>query len=196
MSKNVFPTSSLNRKSKERMLKQHGISIWLTGLSSSGKTTIAVALEKELHDLGYLTQVLDGDNVRTGINGDLGFSAKDRIENIRRASEMTKLFVQSGLVTICCFISPNEKLRNAAKEVIGSEDFFEIYVSTPLEECENRDVKGLYKKARRGEIKDFTGVDAKYQPPLNPSMIVDTLNYSVEDLVQQILDRVRVKIEA
>ena len=156
---NIYPIfdKMLSRSDKESLLKQRGIMIWFTGLSGSGKSTIAIALERELQKRGLLCRILDGDNIRSGINNNLGFSAEDRIENIRRIAEIGKLFVDTGIITIAAFISPNNAIREMAANIIGKEDFMEVYISTPIEECERRDVKGLYAKARRGEIKDFTG---------------------------------------
>ena len=188
---NIFPTDKiLQRADKEQLLKQKGIAIWFTGLSGSGKTTIAIALEKELNEKGLLTQILDGDNIRTGINNNLGFSDTDRIENIRRIAEVTKLFVNCGVVTICCFVSPTEEIRTIAKNIIGKEDFIEIFVNTSLEVCEKRDVKGLYAKARKGEIKDFTGVTAPFEAPVNPAIeLTDAL--SIEESVKKILEKIK-----
>ena len=159
---NIYPIfdKMLSRSDKESLLKQRGIMIWFTGLSGSGKSTIAIALERELQKRGLLCRILDGDNIRSGINNNLGFSAEDRIENIRRIAEIGKLFVDTGIITIAAFISPNNAIREMAANIIGKEDFMEVYISTPIEECERRDVKGLYAKARRGEIKDFTGVSS------------------------------------
>ncbi len=191
MNNHIFPTDKiLQRADKEKLLKQKGITIWFTGLSGSGKTTIAVALEKELQAKGLLTQILDGDNIRTGINNNLGFSDVDRIENIRRIAEVTKLFVNCGIVTICCFVSPTEEIRTIAKNIIGKDDFIEIFVNTSLEVCEKRDVKGLYAKARKGEIKDFTGVTAPFEAPLNPAVEL-TDGLSIEDSVKKILDKIK-----
>jgi len=189
--KNIFPTDKiLQRADKEELLKQKGIAIWFTGLSGSGKTTIAIALEKELNEKGLLTQILDGDNIRTGINNNLGFSDTDRIENIRRIAEITKLFVNCGVVTICCFVSPTEEIRTIAKSIIGKDDFIEIFVNTSLEVCEKRDVKGLYAKARKGEIKDFTGITAPFEAPVNPTITL-TEALSIEESVKKILDRIK-----
>ena len=156
---NIYPIFDrmLSREDKEALLGQRGVMLWLTGLSGSGKSTIAIALERELHQRGLLCRILDGDNIRSGINNNLGFSAEDRVENIRRIAEIGKLFVDTGIITIAAFISPSNELRQMATRIIGEGDFLEIYVSTPLEECEKRDVKGLYAKARRGEIRNFTG---------------------------------------
>ncbi len=158
----------------------------MTGLSGSGKTTIAVAFERLLNEKGLLTQVLDGDNVRTGICNNLGFSEEDRKENIRRIAEVSKLFVHCGIVTINCFVSPTEEIRHQAKQIIGEKDFIEVYVNTPLAVCEQRDVKGLYAKARRGEIKNFTGIDAPFEAPANPSMELRTAEQNINQCVEQL----------
>ena len=171
----------ISREEKEKLLNQKGICLWLTGLSGSGKTTIAKSFSKKLHLKGIITQVLDGDNIRIGINNNLSFSEEDRLENIRRTSEIGKLFVESGIVTICCLVSPTKKMREKAKSIIGSSDFYEIYISTNLEECKKRDTKGLYEKAIRGEIKNFTGVSAPYEKPVSPNLIVSTENISIEE---------------
>lgn len=187
----IFPTDKiLLRADKEKLLNQRGIAIWMTGLSGSGKTTIAIALEKELHKKGLLTQVLDGDNIRTGINNNLGFSDADRTENIRRIAEVTKLFVNCGIITICCFVSPTEEIRNIAKTIIGKNDFIEVFVNTPLEICEQRDVKGLYARARKGEVKDFTGISAPFEASVNPNVEVKTNEMSVEKSVKMILEKI------
>lgn len=176
---NIFPTDEiLGRDAKEKLLRQRGVSVWMTGLSGSGKTSIAVELEKQLFRMGKLTQVLDGDNVRMGINKNLGFSEKDREENIRRIAEVTKLFVNSGLITICCFVSPTRTIREQAKNIIGEEDFLEVFIDTPLEVCEMRDVKGLYAKARKGDITDFTGVSAPFEAPENADIHIYTEGHS------------------
>lgn len=191
---NIFPTTqTLQRQDKEKLLGQKGIAIWFTGLSGSGKTTLAVALEKRLHEKGLLTQVLDGDNIRTGINSNLGFSEADRIENIRRIAEVTKLFVGSGIITICCFVSPTNEIRSLAKKIIGENDFIEIYVNTPIEICENRDVKGLYAKARKGELKDFTGISAPFEEPATPSLSLNTNELSVRESVDRIMKIINIK---
>ena len=149
---NIYPIFDrmMSRDDKEQLLKQRGMMLWFTGLSGSGKSTVAIALERELHSRGLLCRILDGDNIRSGINNNLGFSAEDRVENIRRIAEVGRLFVDTGIITIAAFISPNNQLREMAAEIIGKDDFVEVFVSTPLEECEKRDVKGLYAKARRG----------------------------------------------
>ena len=187
--KNIFPTDKiLLRADKEKLLKQKGIALWFTGLSGSGKTTLAVALEKKLNEKGLLTQILDGDNIRTGINNNLGFSDVDRAENIRRIAEIAKLFVNCGVITICCFVSPTEIIRNSARQIIGEKDFMEIFVNTPIEICEKRDVKGLYAKARKGEIKDFTGVNAPFEIPKN--FEIEIKESSIAESVSIILDKI------
>ncbi len=160
----------------------------MTGLSGSGKSTIAQALERSLFEKGNFAQVLDGDNIRTGINNNLGFSLEDRTENIRRIAEVAKLYLNSGVIVICSFISPTREIRAFAKQIIGESDFIEIYVDAPLEVCEDRDVKGLYQKARRGEIKDFTGIDSPYEAPLQPSLTIKTNENSIDQSVEIILD--------
>ena len=187
----------LARADKESLLRQHSVMIWFTGLSGSGKSTIAIALERELHKRGLLCRILDGDNIRAGINNNLGFSEADRVENIRRIAEVSKLFIQTGIITIAAFISPSNEIREMAASIIGKEDFLEIYVNTPIEECERRDVKGLYAKARRGEIKDFTGVSAPFEAPLHPALSLDTSVLTVEESVNRLLDLIlpKVKIE-
>jgi adenylylsulfate kinase len=188
---NIFPTGSiLQRGDKEKLLKQRGIVIWMTGLSGSGKTTIAASLEKTLHKRGLLTQVLDGDNIRSGINSNLGFSESDRKENIRRIAEIAKLFANCGIITICCFISPTKALRDKAREIIGDEDFVEIYMNAALETCEQRDVKGLYAKARKGEIPDFTGISAPFEAPVSPDIILNTGELSIEECTKKIIESI------
>ena len=184
----------LGRADKEELLKQHGLMIWFTGLSGSGKSTIAIALERELQQRGLLCRILDGDKIRSGINNNLGFSAEDRVENIRRIAEVGKLFVDTGIITLAAFISPNNEIREMAAGIIGKEDFLEIYVSTPLEECERRDVKGLYAKARRGEIKNFTGISAPFEAPTHPALSLDTSKLSLKESVDQLLDLILPKV--
>lgn len=180
----------MSRDDKEQLLRQRGMMLWFTGLSGSGKSTVAIALERELHNRGLLCRILDGDNIRSGINNNLGFSAEDRVENIRRIAEVGRLFVDTGIITIAAFISPNNQLREMAAEIIGKDDFVEVFVSTPLEECEKRDVKGLYAKARRGEIKNFTGISAPFEAPEHPDITLDTSKLPVEESVKILLDYV------
>ena len=180
----------LSRSDRELLLHQRGVMIWFTGLSGSGKSTIALGVERELHKRGLLCRILDGDNIRTGINAGLGFSAEDRRENIRRIAEVGKLFVDTGVITLAAFVSPTNEYRQMAREIIGEDDFKEVYVSTPLEECERRDVKGLYARARRGEVKDFTGISAPFEAPEHPALTIDTSQQPLEKSVMQVVDLV------
>ncbi|TXB64668.1 adenylyl-sulfate kinase [Vicingus serpentipes] len=191
-SNNIHPVFHriLQRKDKEALLQQKSIVIWFTGLSGSGKTTIAIGLERELNKKRILTQILDGDNVRTGINNNLGFSEEDRTENIRRIAEVSKLFLNAGIVTINCFVSPTVEIREKAKQIIGEEDFLEIFVNTPFEVCEQRDVKGLYKKARAGEIKNFTGLDAPFEAPTNPFLDLKTEGKTVDETIDEVVAKI------
>jgi adenylylsulfate kinase len=178
----------LHRSAKEQLLGQRGAVVWMTGLSGSGKSTLAIALERRLHDLGRYAVVLDGDNVRTGINNNLDFSDADRTENIRRIAEVAKLFVQNGAVVICCFVSPTIAFREQARTIIGTYDFLEVFVDTPLEVCEARDVKGLYAKARAGEVKDFTGISAPFEPPTAPALRIATAGLSEDTSTDALLN--------
>ena len=197
MAENIYPIYDrmMTRQDKESLLGQRGIMIWFTGLSGSGKSTVAMGVERELHAQGILCRILDGDNVRAGINNNLGFSAEDRIENIRRIAEIGKLFVQTGVVTLACFVSPTNDIRKMAREIVGEEDFLEVYISTPIEECERRDVKGLYARARKGEVKNFTGISAPFEAPVSPDIAIDTskipLEESVRTLTELIIKRVK-----
>lgn len=195
---NIYPIFDrmLGREDKEALLKQRSVMVWFTGLSGSGKSTIAIALERELHKRGLLCRILDGDNIRSGINNNLGFSAEDRVENIRRIAEVSKLFIDTGVITIAAFISPNNELREMASTIIGKDNFLEIYVNTPIEECERRDVKGLYAKARKGEIKDFTGVSAPFEAPEHPALSLDTSVLSLEESVNKLLELILPKVQA
>lgn len=181
--RHIHPIETLQRSDKEQLLGQKGAAIWLTGLSGSGKSTIARRLETLLHNKGFLVKLLDGDNLRHGINNNLGFTEEDRIENIRRVAEVTKLFVETGVITINSFISPTEEIRSLARSIISEQDFYEAYIDCPLEVCEQRDVKGLYKKARAGEIKNFTGIDSTFEVPARPALVLKTAEQSVEDSV-------------
>lgn len=184
-----------SREEKEQQLGQRGITVWFTGLSGSGKSTIAIALEQRLSQMGILCRILDGDNVRTGINRGLGFSEEDRRENIRRIAEVCRLFTHTGIVTLAAFVSPTQELRTMAEEIIGAEDFAEIHVSTPLEECERRDIKGLYAKARRGEIGDFTGISSPFEEPQHPALRIDTSNKRVDECVDEVLNIIEKRIK-
>lgn len=197
MEEHIYPIFErmLQREDREALLKQKGIMIWFTGLSGSGKSTLAIALERELYNQGFLCRILDGDNIRSGINNNLGFSETDRTENIRRIAEVSKLFVDCGIVTLAAFISPTNTIRHMASEIIGSKDFLEVYVSTPIEECEKRDVKGLYAKARRGEIKDFTGISSPFEAPKHPFISIDTSKQSLEESVKILMKAILPKIK-
>ena len=194
---NIYPIFDrmLAREDKEELLKQRSVMIWFTGLSGSGKSTIAIALERELHKRGLLCRIFDGDNIRSGINNNLGFTEADRIENIRRIAEVSKLFVDTGIITIAAFISPSNDIREMAANIIGKDDFLEVYVSTPIEECERRDVKGLYAKARRGEIKNFTGISAPFEAPAHPALTLDTSALSLEESVNELLELILPRIQ-
>ncbi len=171
----------VDRGDRQKLLKQEGALIWFTGLSGSGKSTIAFTLEHALVQRGHMAYALDGDNIRFGLNKNLGFSAEDRTENIRRIAEVGKLYADTGVITMTSFISPYRADRDAARETIGAGDFFEIFVDTPLEVCEERDPKGLYKKARAGEIKGFTGIDDPYEAPEKPELVIDTSKVSPQE---------------
>lgn len=184
----IFDTI-LRKEDKERLLNQQGKVIWMVGLSGSGKSTLARAAENTLHQQGKVTMLLDGDNLRVGVNNNLGFSEEDRTENIRRAAEVAKLFANNGIITICSLISPTEKIRRMAKSIIG-DSYFEVYIDCPLEVCEQRDVKGLYAKARSGEIKEFTGISSPFEEPQNPGLRLKTSEQSIEDCHQLLVDKV------
>ncbi len=184
---------SINKKTRSELNSQNPCVVWFTGLSGSGKSTIANILEQKLHTAGKRTYLLDGDNVRHGLNKDLGFTDTDRVENIRRVAEVSKLMVDAGLITLVSFISPFKSERQMAKDLLSSDEFFEIFVNTPLEECEKRDPKGLYKKARAGELKNFTGIDSLYEKPENPDLILDTTSSNAEELTDQIINFLQLK---
>ena len=190
MTENIYPIydQMMTRAEKEELLHQQGLMVWFTGLSGSGKSTIAMGVERELHKRGILCRILDGDNIRAGINSNLGFSAEDRKENIRRIAEIGKLFVQTGIITLACFVSPTNDIRRLAREIIGEEDFREVFVSAPLEVCEQRDVKGLYAKARRGEVKAFTGISAPFEAPAHPDLILDTSQMTLKEEVEAVIE--------
>jgi bifunctional enzyme CysN/CysC len=183
-----FQAFEVTKTARAQLNAQKPALLWFTGYSGAGKSTIANNLEKRLHALGKRTFVLDGDNVRHGLNRDLGFTEADRVENIRRIAEVAKLFVEAGLITIVCFISPFQAEREMARELVAPGEFVEIFVDTPLETCEQRDLKGLYKKARRGELRNFTGLDSPYERPSNPELALDALHNSAEDLADRILN--------
>ena len=183
-----FHKHRVSRELKEIRNNHKSRVIWFTGLSGSGKSTVANATEKLLHDRGLQTYILDGDNIRLGLNKDLGFSPQDRTENIRRITEVAKLFADSGSIVLTAFISPYKEDRNSARQIIGDEDFIEVFVSADVSVCESRDPKGLYKKARAGEIKGFTGIDAPYEEPINPELVVETDKYDVLECANQVID--------
>lgn len=192
----IYPIfhKTLTRSDREELLKQKAVVVWFTGLSGSGKSTLAAALERELYQRGHLCKLLDGDNIRTGINNNLGFSAEDRYENIRRIAEVSKLFLNCGVITLAAFISPTNEIREQARHIIGDENFMEIFVNPPLDICEQRDTKGLYQKARKGEIQNFTGISSPFEAPEHPALDLDTSSLSVEESVEKILEVLEPKI--
>ncbi len=196
-STNIHPIFDrlLQRSDREKQLQQRSKVLWLTGLSGSGKSTIAQDLERRFYNEGFFAQVLDGDNIRSGINNNLGFSIEDRKENIRRIAEVAALYLHSGVITINSFISPTRQIRQFAKDIIGKDDFIEVFINTPLEVCEQRDVKGLYKKARKGEIKGFTGIDSPYEAPLNPALEIQTVNMSIQEASGMIFEYIKPLIQ-
>jgi adenylylsulfate kinase len=179
----TWHASHVTREERERLLGQRGVTVWLTGLSGSGKSTIAVGAERELVRRGRLAYVLDGDNIRHGLNKNLGFSPADRTENIRRIGEVAKLFTDSGVIAMTSFISPYRSDRDGVRALLAAGDFVEVHVAASVETCESRDVKGLYQKARKGEIPEFTGISAPYEEPLHPELVLDTNRQSVEQSV-------------
>ena len=183
----TYYITKTDRKKREEMLGQKAVTLWFTGLSGSGKSTVADALEQKLCEMGKHTMLLDGDNIRFGLNSDLGFSEADRVENIRRIAHVCKLLNDAGVIVLASFVSPYAADRQKAKEIIGETAFTEIYVSTPIEECERRDVKGLYKKARAGEIAHFTGISDPYEAPLSPDVAIDTSKLSLAECVERVL---------
>lgn len=196
MNKNIkWHQTAVTQNDREQLKRHKGIILWFTGLSGSGKSTIANALEKELYKKGIHTYLLDGDNIRYGINRNLGFSSEDRKENIRRIAEIGKMFVDAGIVVLVAAISPFKEDRYAARKTVSDEEFVEIYVKCSMEECEKRDPKGLYKKARSGEIKEFTGITQPYEEPVNPEVIVDTTKQSIKHSVNQITSFIEKRLQ-
>ena len=185
----VWHDHAVEREKREQLLRQKGVVLWFTGLSGSGKSTVANEVAHKLHEREKLAYILDGDNIRHGLNKDLGFSPEDRKENIRRISEVANLFADAGLITITAFISPYAKDRNFCRELTGEGRFLEIYAKASLETCEKRDPKGMYKKARAGEIKEFTGINAQYEEPENPELITDTDKETVEESAEKVLKK-------
>jgi adenylylsulfate kinase len=194
---NIFPVfdNILSKENKEKQLNQKAKVIWMTGLSGSGKTTIAIEVEKRLYKKGYLAQILDGDNIRVGISSNLSFSNNDRLENIRRISEVSKLFINCGIITINCFVSPSNIIRQQAKKIIGMENFIGVFINSDLGTCEKRDTKGLYKKARNGEIDNFTGVSSEFEIPDESYININTSNLSIEKSVNQLMEAIIPKIQ-
>jgi adenylylsulfate kinase len=186
--------SYIRRNRKRFLVRQDPKVIWMTGLSGAGKTTLAVALEREIHRKGYFTKAFDGDEIRKGINKDLGFSLEARLENIRRTAEIAKLFCDHGLIVICSLITPTIEMRDLAKSIIGPERFIEVFVNCPIEVCEQRDVKGLYKKARAGLLKNFTGIDSEYEKPLHPDIELRTDLWDLKKTARYLLRKVLPKI--
>jgi adenylylsulfate kinase len=193
---NIFPETHrfLHRQDKENLLRQRGLAVWMCGLSGSGKSTIANAAERVLHQQGRFTVILDGDNLRTGLNAGLGFSDEDRLENIRRMAEVTKILVENGAIVFISAITPRGELRDLARGIVGEKNLFEVYVKASYEACEKRDVKGLYAKAARGEIQHFTGKDGSFEPPQSPDLTLETEVLAIEDaaieLIEAILPRI------
>ena len=188
---NLYPIKTkVSIEQRHKLLNQRPRLIWFTGLSGSGKSTLAVQLEAQLYSLGFKTYLLDGDNIRTGLNKDLTFSDDGRVENIRRIGEVSKLMIDAGLVVLSAFISPFEADRQQVKTIVGSENYIEVFVNTPIEVCEQRDVKGLYKKARAGEVKNFTGIDSPYEEPKNPDITIPTHELSLEQSVGVLMKRI------
>ena len=190
----IFDTI-LNKEDKEKLLNQKAKVFWLIGLSGSGKSSLARGLENELFEKGYLTKLIDGDNLRSGLNKNLGFSAEDRYENIRRAAEAARLFVNCGVITICSFIAPTEEIRAMAKEIMGKSNYYEIFLDCPVNVCEQRDTKGLYKKARNGEIKEFTGISAPFETPKDPALILHTDIESMDESLEKLVKAVEREIK-
>ena len=188
---NIHPIFNkiLTSDQKALLLNQRALVVWMVGMSGSGKSTLARALENELYSRGFYTMLIDGDNLRTGLNNNLGFSEEDRVENIRRAAETARLFANNGVVTICSLISPTTAIRKMAREIIG-QNYFEVFIHCPLDVCEQRDVKGLYAKARRGEIKNFTGIDSPFEPPLHPQLEIRTDRVSEEKALKILIEAI------
>ncbi len=194
--KNIHPTNIyLTRSDKEIYLKQNAKVVWITGLSGSGKSTLACGLEKALAERGFFTQVLDGDNIRSGINKNLGFSEEDRKENIRRIAEVNKLFLNCGIITLNAFVSPTNDIRQMAREIVGEDDFIEVFVDAKFNTCAQRDPKGLYKKAIAGEIKNFTGLDAPFDRPINADITIDTDKLTIEEGIEMALEFILKKVD-
>ncbi len=192
----IYPIKTkVSKEQRARLMNQRAQLVWFTGLSGSGKSTLAVLLEARLHEQGYKTYLLDGDNVRTGLNKDLTFTDEGRVENIRRIGEVGKLMLDAGLIVLSAFISPFKADREQIKKIAGAENYIEIFVDTPIEVCEQRDVKGLYKKARAGEVKNFTGIDSPYEMPIAPDLIINTVTTNLDESVAKLLEIVEPRIK-
>lgn len=195
---NIYPIETkVSKQQREQLMKQRATLIWFTGLSGSGKSTLAVQLEAQLYNLGFKTYLLDGDNIRAGLNKDLSFTNEGRFENIRRIGEVSKLLLDAGVIVFSAFISPFQADRDQVREIVGAENYIEVFVDAPLEICEQRDVKGLYKKARAGEVKNFTGIDSPYEAPIHPDVVIPTGTLSIEQSIDQLMNFIlpRVKVE-
>lgn len=193
----IYPIKTkVSKEQREELLNQKARLLWLTGLSGSGKSTLAVQLEAQLHELGYKTYLLDGDNIRSGLNKDLTFTDEGRVENIRRIGEVSKLLLDAGVIVLSAFISPFRADREQVKQIVGEENYFEVFVDAPLEVCEQRDVKGLYKKARAGEVKNFTGIDSPYEKPQRPDLHIPTDQFSVEQSIEKLLEFALSKVKS
>jgi adenylylsulfate kinase len=185
----IYPIKTkVSKQQREQLMEQNATLIWFTGLSGSGKSTLAVQLEAQLYNLGFKTYLLDGDNIRAGLNNDLTFTDEGRIENIRRIGEVSKLLLDAGVIVLSAFISPFQADRSQVKEIVGAQNYIEVFVDAPLEVCEQRDVKGLYKKARTGEVKNFTGIDSPYEAPTNADVVLQTGELSVEESIGRLMD--------
>jgi adenylylsulfate kinase len=193
---NIYPIKTkVSKEQREALMNQHATLIWFTGLSGSGKSTLAVQLEAELHERGYKTYLLDGDNIRAGLNKDLTFTDEGRVENIRRIGEVSKLLLDTGIIVLSAFISPFQADREQVKKIVGAENYVEVFVDAPLEVCEQRDVKGLYKKARAGEVRNFTGIDSPYEAPENADIHIPTHQLPIEQSIEKLLNTLLPKIK-
>ena len=191
----IYPIKTkVSKQQREERMNQHATLVWFTGLSGSGKSTLAVQLEAQLHNLGYKTYLLDGDNIRAGLNKDLSFTDEGRIENIRRIGEVSKLLLDAGVIVLSAFISPFQADRDQVKEIVGAQNYVEVFVDAPLEVCEQRDVKGLYKKARAGEVKNFTGIDSPYEAPSRADVVIPTGSLSIDESIGKLMEFVLPKI--
>jgi adenylylsulfate kinase len=191
----IYPIKTkVSKTSREALMQQRALLVWFTGLSGSGKSTLAVQLEAQLHERGFKTYLLDGDNIRAGLNKDLNFTDEGRIENIRRIGEVAKLMLDAGVVVLSAFISPFQSDRDQVRQIIGNDAYVEVFVDAPIELCEQRDVKGLYKKARAGEVKNFTGIDSPYEKPQHPDVVIETGSLSVDESVGKLLSFIEPKL--